>query len=299
VRQVRWTVGPGSPVWTGGPGRTRNRPYPESSAAATPRVNTIRERPACPGALAARLLTTLWTTLAYHCVPAPVQSPALGSSTPATLTATSRRALGPSRDSDRRAPAAAVAHAGPGGGVRPRRHETRSRGALACDAVRLSSRATGKLGFALADVAALPRAALVVGDRYSQIFTLQHGRPAVVLDGLAERRCAGRMCPSCSARPGRWPRSGPTGTWPPPTPGAVTEPAARARIGHGVRHELRDASDAPEPATAEVRAWARANDIPVADRGASDPKSGRPGTPPTAPVDQRLAAALSHDNAFS
>jgi hypothetical protein len=163
VRQVRWTVGPGSPVWTGGPGRTRNRPSPESSAAATPRVNTIRERPACPGALAARLLTTLWTTLAYHCVPAPVQSPALGSSTPATLTATSRRALGPSRDSDRRAPAAAVAHAGPGGGVRPRRHETRSRGALACDAVRLSSRATGKLGFALADVAALPRAALVVG----------------------------------------------------------------------------------------------------------------------------------------
>lgn len=79
--------------------------------------------------------------------------------------------------------------------------------ALPCDAFRLVRRATGKLGFALADLAALPRAALVVEDRYSQIFTLDRVRPAVVLDGLAERRCAGRMCPSCSARPGRWPKS--------------------------------------------------------------------------------------------
>jgi hypothetical protein len=43
---------------------------------------------------------------------------------------------------------------------------------------------------------------------------------------------------------------------------AVTEPAALARIGHGAPHELRDAPNAPGPSTAEVRAWARANDIP-------------------------------------
>jgi hypothetical protein len=35
-------------------------------------------------------------------------------------------------------------------------------------------------------LAALPRAALMVEDRYSQVFTLQRVRPAVVADGLAE-----------------------------------------------------------------------------------------------------------------
>ncbi|GAA3345460.1 hypothetical protein GCM10020358_52630 [Amorphoplanes nipponensis] len=46
----------------------------------------------------------------------------------------------------------------------------------------------GKLRYALADLAALPRAALVVEDRYSQIFAQQRVRPAVVADGLAPFR---------------------------------------------------------------------------------------------------------------
>jgi ERCC4-type nuclease len=44
----------------------------------------------------------------------------------------------------------------------------------------------GKLRYALGDLAALPRAAVVVADRYSQVFKLDWARPAVVADGLAE-----------------------------------------------------------------------------------------------------------------
>jgi hypothetical protein len=50
----------------------------------------------------------------------------------------------------------------------------------------VASLTSGKLKFALAELAALPRAALVVEDRYSQIFALTHVRPAVVADLLAE-----------------------------------------------------------------------------------------------------------------
>ena len=44
----------------------------------------------------------------------------------------------------------------------------------------------GKLRFAMAALAALPRAAVVVEDRYSAIFKLTRVRPRVVADGIAE-----------------------------------------------------------------------------------------------------------------
>jgi ERCC4 domain-containing protein len=44
----------------------------------------------------------------------------------------------------------------------------------------------GKLRFAMAALAAMPRAAVVVEDRYSSIFKLSRVRPRVVADGLAE-----------------------------------------------------------------------------------------------------------------
>ena len=50
----------------------------------------------------------------------------------------------------------------------------------------VSSLTSGRLRFALAELAALPRAAVVVEDRYSQVFALERVRPAVVADGLAE-----------------------------------------------------------------------------------------------------------------
>lgn len=49
-----------------------------------------------------------------------------------------------------------------------------------------SSATTGRLRYLLADLAALPRAAVVVEDRYSSVFRLTHVRPAVVADGIAE-----------------------------------------------------------------------------------------------------------------
>jgi ERCC4 domain/Lsr2 len=50
----------------------------------------------------------------------------------------------------------------------------------------VSTLTSGKLKYAMADLAALPRAAVVVEDRYSQVFKLERVRPAVVADGLAE-----------------------------------------------------------------------------------------------------------------
>lgn len=49
-----------------------------------------------------------------------------------------------------------------------------------------ASLTSGKLRYALADLAALPRAAVVVEDRYSGVFKLTHVRPSVVAEGLAE-----------------------------------------------------------------------------------------------------------------
>ena len=50
----------------------------------------------------------------------------------------------------------------------------------------VASLTSGTLRYQVADLAALPRAAVVVEDRYSQLFKLDRVRPAAVADGLAE-----------------------------------------------------------------------------------------------------------------
>ena len=50
----------------------------------------------------------------------------------------------------------------------------------------VSSLLSGNLRFAVAELAGLPNAAVVVEDRYSQIFALTFARPSVVADALAE-----------------------------------------------------------------------------------------------------------------
>lgn len=50
----------------------------------------------------------------------------------------------------------------------------------------VSSLTDGRLRFALGELAALPRAAVVVEERYSQLLKVDWVRPAVVLDGVAE-----------------------------------------------------------------------------------------------------------------
>ena len=49
-----------------------------------------------------------------------------------------------------------------------------------------SSLTTGKLRYQLAELASVPRAAVVVEERYSAVFQHERVRPAVVADGLAE-----------------------------------------------------------------------------------------------------------------
>lgn len=50
----------------------------------------------------------------------------------------------------------------------------------------VSSLTSGRLRYALGELAALPRAAVVVEDRYSEVFKLRRVRPSLVADGLAE-----------------------------------------------------------------------------------------------------------------
>jgi hypothetical protein len=133
----------------------------------------------------------------------------------------------------------------------------------------VSSLTTGKLRYAVADLAALPRAAVVVEDRYSAVFKLTRVRPAIVADGLAELQV-------------RFPNV--------PVVFTETRPlaeewtyrflgAALAELAtHGRADELADrlveagvVPPAP-PETATVRAWALRNGLPVSDRGRLRPE---------------------------
>lgn len=135
----------------------------------------------------------------------------------------------------------------------------------------VSSVTSGKLRFALAQLATLPRAAVVVEDRYSAIFKLDRVRPAVVADGLAELQVrwpcvAVVFCETRSlAQEWTYRYLAAAHAW------ACAEPAAVQRVGFATG-ELDDAPSAPEPTTAEVRVWARAHGLSVPDRGKLRPE---------------------------
>ena len=67
----------------------------------------------------------------------------------------------------------------------------------------LGSLIGSRLRFQIADLAALPWAAVVVEDRYSQQFKLDRVRPAVIADGLAELQVRWPSVPIvfCETRP--------------------------------------------------------------------------------------------------
>jgi hypothetical protein len=137
----------------------------------------------------------------------------------------------------------------------------------------VASLTSGKLRYQLADLAALPRAAVVVEDRYSQLFKLERVRPAVVADGLAELqiRWPNVAIVFCETRQlaEEWTYRflAAAHAW------ASTEHAALQRISPIKidMTELGQAVAAPEPSTAEVRAWARQVGLPVPDRGRLSP----------------------------
>lgn len=124
----------------------------------------------------------------------------------------------------------------------------------------------GGLGLLCAELAALPRAAVVVEDRYSQIFRLEQVRPAVVADRLAELAMRWPAVPVLFAETRQLAEEwiyrylAAAHVW------AVEEPEAGLRTGLA-GSQLDAAPRAPDPSPAELRAWARAQGIPVSLRG--------------------------------
>ena len=135
----------------------------------------------------------------------------------------------------------------------------------------VSSVVNGTLRYALAELAALPRAAVVVEDRYSAIFKPGPMRPAQIADGLAELQVRWPNVPIvfCETRQlaEEWTYRflAAARLW------AEGEYPAIERImplsAEAAPSDLERAPTAPEPSTKEVRAWARANGISVPDRG--------------------------------
>ena len=132
----------------------------------------------------------------------------------------------------------------------------------------------GKLRYQVADLAALPRAAVVVEDRSSQLFKLDYVRPAVVADGLAELqvRWPNVAVVFCETRPlaEEWTYRflAAAQAW------SDTEEAVLQRISPTAVNltERDDTVAASGPTTAQVRAWARSAGLSVPDRGKLRPE---------------------------
>ncbi len=128
----------------------------------------------------------------------------------------------------------------------------------------VSSISGNRLKYQLADLAALPRAAIVVEDRYASVFKLDRIRPAVVADALAELQIAWPAIPIVF-----------TDTRP------LAEEWTYRWLAAAARHTLDDtdtttrladlptptAPPAAPPSTAQVRAWARTAGLDVPPRG--------------------------------
>lgn len=125
----------------------------------------------------------------------------------------------------------------------------------------ISSLTSGKLRYALGELATLPRAAVVVEESYSKVFAQERVRPAVVADGLAEVQIAWPSIPIvfCDTRKlaEEW-----TYRW-----------LSAAYVWAGQQVPAAPAASTDEaPSTRELRAWARSQGIEVPDRGRLRPE---------------------------
>jgi hypothetical protein len=123
---------------------------------------------------------------------------------------------------------------------------------------------SGKLTYALAELAALPRAAVVVEDRYSRLFALEHWPGAAAAEALAEAQARFPSVPVvfCETRPlaqewaYRW-----LGACLAELEAAAATADAEATFAPG------GAVPAAAPRPSDVRRWAAENGVAVSDRG--------------------------------
>ncbi|MDE3132746.1 MAG: Lsr2 family protein [Acidobacteriota bacterium] len=131
----------------------------------------------------------------------------------------------------------------------------------------VASLTSGRLRYALAELATLPRAAVVVEEGYSRVLATKYVRAATVADGLAELQIRWPNVPivHCETRKlaEEWTYRylAAAHVW------ASEESAARARIGRLSEAPTTHGPAAPLPTSAELRSWARSAGFAVSDRG--------------------------------
>lgn len=127
----------------------------------------------------------------------------------------------------------------------------------------------GRMRYLLAELATLPRAAVVVEDRYSQVFALERVRPAVIADALGECQARFPAVPVVFAETRALAQE-----WTYRFFGAALAEAAGEQ--DAVRRLAALPGGAPlpaaEPTTAAVRAWARELGLAVPERGRLRPE---------------------------
>ena len=128
----------------------------------------------------------------------------------------------------------------------------------------VSSLTTGKLKFQLTELSAIPRAAVVVEERYSQVFKLDHVRPSVVADGIAECHIRFPTVPIVFCETRKLAQE-----WTYRFLAAARVGLSEEMVGDLAVRGLEAAPPlTPAPPTpADVRVWATTNDVVVSDRG--------------------------------
>lgn len=132
-----------------------------------------------------------------------------------------------------------------------------------------SSLLSGKLRYAVTELAAVPRAAVVVEEPYAGVFKLEHVRPSAVAEALAELQVRWPGVPIFFA--GSRPLAE---EWTYRFLGAAVAELSEQAASVGLAATLPAAGPLPPrpPTVAAVRAWALAARLPVSDRGRLRPE---------------------------
>lgn len=136
----------------------------------------------------------------------------------------------------------------------------------------VSTLTSGKMRYLMADLAVVPRAAVVVEARYSEVFKLTRVRPAVVADAIAECQVRYPQVPVmfCETR-------ALAQEWTYRFLATALNESGQEEPAGAVVEGLTSAGPVPsaDPSTAKVRAWARSHGYDVRDRGRLRPEIWR------------------------